>query len=193
MFTSLKDVEVMKKPELDAIIAAYVQLGVGDDAPKGMVTNAVKVEYITKKATEVGKPHTVTAEDIQKDPSLADGGIEAGKLVLIDHEEPESAPAAQQEPPKNDDSKESEQKETTNTPGTNQKAPAAKSEAKDAAKNPNFVAQLIQDKKLFYEGQLIIAVSNRVAAGKLMKELDAGTSRYTVTAEEFETLIGKFK
>lgn len=73
-----------------------------------------------------------------------------------------------------------------NTTPEQETAPKAELDATE-----DVVAVLLKERKIVHEGQVIIAINNRVANGRLFKELDCGASRFTVSIEEFNTIVAK--
>lgn len=203
LFTKLSETTGMKMPTLNAIVAEYVKLGVV--IPEGgLKNNSEKIDFIQLTAKDVGIPHAVTEEDMASVPTgtaLAENGVKLGDMILVPLPTEDEVPPPQ--PPQGDDAPDSPENGAGEDAGAGDDeddeeestdAPEADSEVSDdVVDEEGLLADIIAGGKLFYEGKRIIRVSNRVANGRLFKDLDCGESRFSVTADEFAEIVRNIK
>lgn len=183
LFTSLEDLATLKAPQLDEVVRVYVdELKIA--APEKTVkSNEGKRAFITNLVLSVGIPHAITAEDLETNPDLVTEGVKVGDYVALPL--PTTSPDDQ-----NDGKGDGNGKDDTEDDDDNNDAQGSNSDELD---DDAILDGIIAEGRLVYEGQRIIKVRNRVAHGRLFKELECATSMFTVPVDEFTKLFDTLK
>lgn len=187
VFTTLEELGALKAPQLDELIKVYVEKFKVAAPEKTVKSNEAKKAFITNLVLSIGIPHAVTQEDLDaNEGALEKAGVKVGDYVAL------PLPTT---PPDDQNGTEGKvnHEDDKDTKEDDEDAENGNSGASDDLDDDAILDAIIAEGKLVYEGQRITKIRNRVANGRLFKELECATSCFTVPVDEFTKLFNSLK